>query len=516
MILVLDYGSQYTQLIAKTYRRLGFACAVIAGDLSVSGWKSSLSSGDLDKISGVILSGSPSSVGQGINPDQSWFDLKVPVLGICYGYHFLADKFGGKVEASTYREYGSAEISLTDDALEDPLLHGVAQTSIAWMSHGDSVTKVPEGAKVTISSKGKVAGFWIDAKKLWGLQFHPEVFHSREGEKMLHNFASRILALKPDWSIRDELTKLRQNLKEQLKGVEVVYAGASGGVDSTVLVALLSEFVKVKALFVDHGFQRAYDIADLKEIFAQFPNVDLEVIDAQEMFWHELDGVADPEQKRKIMGKLFIDAFYKAVPHVSGKKIHLAQGTIYSDVIESAQNKLASAHKIKSHHNVGGLPEDLEAILVEPLRHFFKDEVREIGRALGIKESFLARHPFPGPGLAIRCVGELRKEKVQILRQVDKIFHEELVARNLYQKTWQALVVLLPVQSVGVMGDGRTFEWAVGLRAVSSIDAMTAEATEFEWKDLKEITSRIVNEVKGVNRVVYDMTSKPPGTIEWE
>lgn len=516
MILVLDYGSQYTQLIAKTYRRLGFACDVIAGNLNVADWRRAQAADGPQTITGVIFSGSPASVGLGIEPHESWLELGVPLLGICYGYHFLANKFGGKVSSSTHREYGSANITLTADAEDDLLLAGVERDSIAWMSHGDSVVELPPGAKLTIESKGKIAGFSLPSKRMWGLQFHPEVFHSAEGEKMLHNFAARILALKPDWSITDELTRLREKLKEDLKGVDVVYAGASGGVDSTVLVALLSEFVKVKALFVDHGFQRTYDITDLKSVFVDYPNVDLEIIDAKEMFWAELDGVGDPESKRKIMGKLFIDAFYKAIPHENGELVHLAQGTIYSDVIESAQNSLAAAHKIKSHHNVGGLPEDLKAKLVEPLRHFFKDEVRVIGRALGIRETFLERHPFPGPGLAIRCVGELRREKIEILRKVDEIFHDELIARDLYKKTWQAAAVLLPVQSVGVMGDGRTYEWAVALRAVSSIDAMTAEATDFAWKDLKEITSRIVNEVRGVNRVVYDMTSKPPGTIEWE
>ncbi|HVJ64356.1 MAG TPA: glutamine-hydrolyzing GMP synthase [Bdellovibrionota bacterium] len=516
MILVLDFGSQYTQLIAKTYRRLGFACDVIAGNLTHETWKKNLDDGAHGKVSGVIFSGSPSSVGLGLEPHSSWFDLGVPVLGICFGYQYLAEKFGGKVSSSAHREYGAAKIQLTADAAGDALTEGLASESVVWMSHGDSVVAVPPGAKIIIESRGKIAGFSIPGKKIWGLQFHPEVFHSQEGEKLLHNFAARILALTPDWSIRDELGRLRQKLKEELKGVDVVYAGASGGVDSTVLVALLSEFVKVKALFVDHGFQRAYDIIDLKAVFNEFPNVDLEIIDAKRMFWAELDGVSDPELKRKTMGRLFIDAFYSSIPHAKTSKVYLAQGTIYSDVIESAQNHLAAAHKIKSHHNVGGLPPDLNAILVEPLRHFFKDEVREIGRTLGIREAFLERHPFPGPGLAIRCVGELRPEKIEILRQVDAIFYEELVARGLYRKTWQALAALLPVQSVGVMGDGRTYEWAVALRAVSSIDAMTAEATEFEWKDLKEITSRIVNEVRGVNRVVYDMTSKPPGTIEWE
>jgi len=514
MILVLDFGSQYTQLISKTYRRLGFECEVISGKWSVEDWKKEAKDKDYTKeFSGVILSGSPASVGLDIEPDNSWFESKKPILGICFGYQYLATKFGGEVSSTSHREYGSSKIRVLDD-VNDVLLDGVASNSVAWMSHGDSVIKEPDGSTITVMSGDKIAGFVIPDKKVWGLQFHPEVYHSAQGEKILHNFAARILALEQDWSVKDELKKLQDNLREEFKDVPVIYCGASGGVDSTVMVALLSQFAKVKALYVDHGFQRAYDLKDLKSVFKDFPNVDLEVIEASEMFWKELDGVSDPETKRKIMGRLFIDAFYSAIPNKDD--VYLGQGTIYSDVIESAQNNLASSHMIKSHHNVGGLPADLKAKLVEPLRHFFKDEVRQIGRLLGIKEEFLERHPFPGPGLSIRCVGELRREKVEILRKVDEIFHDELIKRDLYSKTWQALAALLPVQAVGVMGDGRTYEWVVALRAVSSVDAMTAEATEIPWPDLQEISSRVVNEVRGVNRVLYDMTSKPPGTIEFE
>ncbi len=515
MILILDFGSQYTQLIAKRLRRLGFQAEVLSGKTSAE------TISKRKDLTGLILSGSPASVGTTVLPDEKILDLHVPLLGICFGYQWLASHFKGRVEASKHREYGAAQVKPTAHGKTDPLTKQLSESCSVWMSHGDSVVELPVGALQILESKGKPAGFRIADKKIWGLQFHPEVHHTPEGDRILESFAKDICGQTKDWNLASVLGDLKKDLKAKLKDVPEVLCGVSGGVDSTVLAVLLSEFTKVRAIFVDHGFLRSYDLRDLKKVFAKFPNIDLQVLDVRREFWKELHGVFDPEQKRKIIGRLFIETFESQVRkelHMHGKdgKAYLAQGTIYSDVIESAANELAPTEKIKSHHNVGGLPENLSFELVEPLRKFFKDEVREIGALLGIVPEALSRHPFPGPGLAIRCVGALTPERIDVLCKTDEILHEELVARNLYTKTWQALTVLLPVSSVGVMGDGRSYESVVAIRAVSSLDAMTAEASELPWKDLKEITSRIVNEVKGVNRVVYDLTSKPPGTIEWE
>lgn len=510
MILVLDFGSQYTQLIAKRLRRLGFKTEVVPGNLRAS--ELPINKG---QPYGIILSGSPSSVGTGIDPDPKLLDLGFPVLGLCFGYHFLASHLGGKVEGQTHREYGAGQVKRTDAGRSDPLTKRFPDVASVWMSHGDSVTKLPPGAQQLLDTgHGQVAGFAVPARCFWGLQFHPEVHHTPQGDVLLQAFAADICGLKSDWNLNVELDQLKSKLRDELKGVQQVVCGVSGGVDSTVLAVLLAQVVKVRALFIDHGFQRDYDLTDLKRVFSKYPNIELEIVDAREMFWRELDGVSDPEKKRKIIGKLFIEAFYKNID--PSKYKHLGQGTIYSDVIESAAAQMGPAHLIKSHHNVGGLPVDLPFKLVEPLRAFFKDEVREIGALLGIERDALARHPFPGPGLAIRCVGELKPAKIEILRKCDAIFNEELVKRGLYHKTWQALVVLLPVSSVGVMGDGRSYESVLAIRCVNSVDAMTAEASELPWSDLKAIASRVVNEVRGVNRVVYDLTSKPPGTIEWE
>lgn len=508
MILILDFGSQYTQLIAKVLRASGYESKVISGTSPAS---------DIVNFNpkGIILSGSPLSateIEKNVDPDILNIDL--PKLAICFGYQWAARVFGGKVERQTHREYGAAYVERTDNTSYDPLLKGMSHKSRVWMSHGDSVVELPQGSQLLLESKGKISAYVLKSKKLWALQFHPEVHHSDEGKIILENFAREICREEPNWSLKCALEETKEKLAEKLKGVKKVYCAVSGGVDSTVLAVLLSEFVEVAALFVDHGFCRNYDYKDLKNVFSHYPHIHLHCIDAQEKFWSELEGVSDPEEKRKIIGKLFIETFYEHLPHE--ERFYLGQGTIYSDVIESAANEFANAQKIKSHHNVGGLPPDLKCELVEPLRNFFKDEVRAIGKILGLKSEFLDRHPFPGPGLAIRLIGELRKEKIEILQKCDEIFHDELNARTLYDKTWQAFVVLLPVSSVGVMGDERSFENVACIRAVSSLDAMTAEATELPWKDLKEIAARIVNEVKGVNRVVYDLSSKPPATIEWE
>lgn len=517
MIYVLDYGSQYTQLIAKKLRRLGFAAEVLSGQIKYS--EISKFSGR-SKARGIVLSGSPASVGSGVEPDPAFFESGIPVLGICFGYQLLAKLYGGEVRAQSHREYGASKLSKAPASKTDLLTRDLSEGTVMWMSHGDSVVKLPEGAELLLSSNSKPAAYSLPKKNIWALQFHPEVSHSKEGDKILVGFAKEVCGIEPDWKINELVVDLKKNLKERLQGVSEVVVGASGGVDSTVVAVLLSEFVKVRAVFVDHGFQRTYDLEDLSRVFASYKNIQVDVVDAKEIFWKDLNGVSDPETKRKIIGRLFIEVFESHVQKIGlknkGEKMLLGQGTIYSDVIESAANLLAQSEKIKSHHNVGGLPDKHGFDLIEPLRNFFKDEVREIGALLGIDQEFLSRHPFPGPGLAIRCVGELRPERLSVLQKADKIFHDELVLRGLYHKTWQAGVVLLPVFTVGVMGDGRSYESVLAIRAVNSVDAMTAEASELPLADLKEIASRIVNEVSGINRVVYDLTSKPPGTIEWE
>ena len=512
MIYVLDFGSQYTQLIAKKLRYLGFAAEVHPGNISAATLKAQSL-----RPKGIIFSGSPASVGTGHDPDAEILSLGIPVLGLCFGYQFLAHHFGGKVEASAHREYGSATVAKTADGRLDLLTQGLGDTSAVWMSHGDSVTELPPNSQLLLSSGGKPAAFRMRDKPIWALQFHPEVHHTPEGAKILESFARNVCGSAEDWNLKVSLESVKAQLAEKLKGVSEIYCAVSGGVDSTVLAVLLSEVVQVNALYVDHGFQRDYDLSDLKRAFSNHPNIHLKVIDAADQFWGELEGVSDPEKKRKVMGKLFMDVFFAHVPRPSAKEeVFLSQGTIYSDVIESAQNKLAASHKIKSHHNVGGLPENLPFTLVEPLRNFFKDEVRDIGRLLKIPQENLARHPFPGPGLSIRCVGALTRERIDVLREADRILHDTLVEKGLYASTWQALCVLLPISTVGVMGDGRTYESVLAIRAVDSLDAMTAEASSFPWADLKDLSSRIVNQVRGINRVVYDLTSKPPGTIEWE
>ena len=510
MIAIVDYGSQYTQLIAKNFRRAGYLAKVFLSNTTAEDLKG------CEDLQGIVLSGSPSSVGENLHVDVNFLNLDIPILGICFGYQDLATKLGGRVEAATNREYGEAWVEKTQTDCDDHLLDGIPSKFKVWMSHGDSVVELPPGTDLLLKSEGGPAAFRIADKKLWGLQFHPEVYHSEYGDELLGNFAKICGLNKGEWSVKDALAQSIEKLKVQLKDVDECWCAVSGGVDSTVLAILLSQVTKVKALFVDHGFLRNYDEADLREYFKPYPNIDLEVIDATDVFWKELKGQSDPETKRKAIGRMFIETFYSHIGAEKGTKVYLGQGTIYSDVIESAKASAGVSHNIKSHHNVGGLPADHDFVLVEPLREFFKDEVREIGALLGIDKEALARHPFPGPGLAIRCLGDLTPERVEILKKADELFINELRKRDLYKKTWQAFCVLTSQATVGVMGDSRTYESVLALRAVSSTDAMTAEVTQFPMKDLCEIATKLVNEIKGVNRVVYDITGKPPGTIEWE
>ncbi len=504
MIGIVDFGSQYTRLILKSVRSLGVKAKIYPSTVKVAELQAATHQG-------LIFSGSPASVNE-LGLDEKIFDLAVPKLAICFGYQMAAIKFGGAVQEQTSREYGSSVLIRSEASYTDLLLDGVPNESIMWMSHGDSVTSLPSSAKSLLTSDGRPAAFVIPEMQLWALQFHPEVAHSQQGDRLFENFLFKICKIEKKLEA-NLFEDLFAKLKKDLVGVKEVTCAVSGGVDSTVLAVLLSQFVKVKAIFVDHGFLRNYDETDLAAIVKKYPNIDFKVINARDLFWSQLRGVSDPEEKRKIIGKLFIEVFEKNLPK---DDFLLAQGTIYSDVIESADNSLAPAQKIKSHHNVGGLPPGLKVKLLEPLRELFKDEVRVLGKALGIDPLFLNRHPFPGPGLAIRMIGPLEEKWIEVLQKADAIFVEELHRRDLYTKIWQAAAILLPVSTVGVMGDGRTYERVLAIRAVNSREAMTAEATELPWKDLKEIASRIVNEARGINRVVYDLTSKPPATIEWE
>lgn len=503
-IIILDFGSQTTQLIGRRVRELNVYCEILPYN--------KMPENDPDVI-GVILSGSPFSVydEKAFKIDLSTIRGKYPILGICYGAQFISYSNGGKVEPAGSREYGRAHLDWFDT--ENPLFKGISPKSQVWMSHGDTITAIPENFKVIASTdKVKIAAYQVSNEKMWGVQFHPEVFHSTEGTKMLENFVVGVCGAKQDWSAASFIETTVAALKETL-GNDKVVLGLSGGVDSSVAAVLLNKAIgsNLTCIFVDHGLLRKNEFAN---VLRDYEGLGLNVIgvDASKKFFSELAGVTDPEKKRKIIGKGFIDVFDEEAHKISDVK-WLAQGTIYPDCIESLS---ITGTVIKSHHNVGGLPEKMNLKLCEPLRLLFKDEVRNVGRELGMPEHLINRHPFPGPGLAVRILGDITPEKVEILQNADDIFIQNLRDWGLYNEVWQAGVILLPVQSVGVMGDERTYERAVAIRAVTSTDAMTADWARLPYDFLAKVSNDIINKVKGVNRVCYDISSKPPATIEWE
>ncbi len=505
-ILILDFGSQYTQLIARKLREAGVYCEIHPFD--------KIPAAD-EGLRGVILSGSPSSV---TDPDAPQPDLAglrgvYPILGICYGAQWLARDGGGEVASVGTREYGRAILSVLD--AEDPLLSGVASGSTVWMSHGDTITRLPADAKVIGSTETVCnAAFRFSGEPTWGIQFHPEVHHSECGPKILRNFALGICGCKGDWTAENFVESTVASLSGQLGSDEVIL-GLSGGVDSSVAALLLHRAIgrRLHCIFVDSGLLRKNEFSD---VMRSYEGMGLNVVGvhAADRFLSDLAGVSDPETKRKIIGRDFVEVFAEEARKFSDAK-WLAQGTIYPDVIESSAFKGHSA-TIKSHHNVGGLPEQMNLKVVEPLRLLFKDEVRRVGKALGLDQKILGRHPFPGPGLAIRVLGEVTPEKVAVLQEADAIFMEKLHSYGLYDSVWQAGTMLLPVRSVGVMGDERTYESTVALRAVTSVDGMTADWVHLPYEFLADVSNEIIRKVRGVNRVVYDISSKPPATIEWE
>jgi len=514
-ILILDFGSQFTQLIARRIREQHVYCEIHPAGLSleqIAGWGAS----------GIVLSGGPSSVHDDGAPDidPGVFDLGVPLLGICYGLQLLVARLGGRVEKADESEYGRAHLSRMDAS--DPLFAGLAahpsadQDHVVWMSHGDKVLELPPGYEVLASSTNSpFAAIRHRERPIWGLQFHPEVAHTEGGEQILSNFVKGICGCKGKWTMDAFIDQSLEQIRRQV-GSGLVVCGLSGGVDSSVAAALMHRAVgdQLTCIFVDHGMMRMNERQEVEKLFAGALGVKLVSVDASERFLSALEGVSDPEQKRRIIGGLFIEVFEEESEKL-GTCNYLVQGTLYPDVIESVSVKGASA-TIKTHHNVGGLPDEMRLELVEPLRELFKDEVRNVGRALGLPDTLVGRHPFPGPGLGIRILGEVTRERLVPLRAADAIMLEEIRNAGLYDEIWQALCVFLPVRSVGVMGDARTYENVVAVRCVTSVDAMTADFAHIPHEVLARISSRIINEVPGINRVVYDISSKPPATIEWE
>ncbi|MDZ4299111.1 MAG: glutamine-hydrolyzing GMP synthase [Moraxellaceae bacterium] len=531
-ILILDFGSQYSQLIARRVRELGVYCELRAYDMTD------------DEIrefapKGIILSGGPESVTEAGSPRAAdvVFTLGVPVLGICYGMQTMAQQLGGQVQSSNIREFGYAEVTVVSDLrqcvnnaadtrhdaffsdIKDRRNGDGESTLDVWMSHGDKVTQVPDGFRVTASTPScPIAAMADEARDFYGLQFHPEVTHTSKGLELLQRFVHDICQTQALWTPENIIEDSIRRVREQV-GHDQVLLGLSGGVDSSVVAALLHKAIgdQLTCVFVDNGLLRKNEGEQVMAMFAKNMGIKVIRVDAEDEFLGKLAGVSDPEAKRKAIGNTFIDVFDRESGKLAAGGVNwLAQGTIYPDVIESAASKTGKAHVIKSHHNVGGLPESMKMKLVEPLRELFKDEVRKLGLALGLPYDMVYRHPFPGPGLGVRILGEVRKEYADILREADAIFIEELHKADWYHKTSQAFVVFLPVKSVGVVGDGRRYEWVVSLRAVETIDFMTARWAHLPYELLEKVSNRIINEISGISRVAYDVSSKPPATIEWE
>lgn len=516
-ILILDFGSQYTQLIARRVREENVYSEIHPFDMSEE---------DIQTFNptAIILSGGPESVTieSDIKAPEIVFQLDIPVLGICYGMQTMAAQLGGKVEPSSMREFGYAQVrarghtALLKDIQDEMNDEGHGLLDV-WMSHGDKVVELPEGFKVMASTENApIAGMADEERNYYGVQFHPEVTHTKQGEAILQRFLHEITGCQSLWNMDNIAEDAIKNIREKV-GKDKVLLGLSGGVDSSVVAALLHEAIgdQLTCVFVDNGLLRLHEGDQVMETFAEHMGVKVIRVDAESRFLKALTGVSDPEEKRKIIGKNFIDVFDEEATKLKGIK-WLAQGTIYPDVIESAGAKTGKAHVIKTHHNVGGLPDDMQFELVEPLRELFKDEVRKLGLQLGLPKTMVNRHPFPGPGLGVRILGEVRKEYADLLRQADAIYMDELIKQDLYSKTSQAFAVFLPVKSVGVMGDARKYDYVIALRAVETIDFMTARWARLPYDFLETVSSRIINELDGISRVTYDISSKPPATIEWE
>ena len=511
-VLIIDFGSQVTQLIARRVREAGVYSEIVPYQSAEEGFRRI-------QPKAVILSGGPASTADIGSPraPQIVFEAGVPVLGICYGQMAMCVQMGGKAESSDHREFGRAFVEIEKDS---PLFEGLwaaGQRHQVWMSHGDRVITLPDGFEILGKSDGAPFAIFGDVeRRMYGLMFHPEVVHTPDGARLLRNFVHNIAGIEGDWTMAAYRDQAVEAIRRQVGDGKVICA-LSGGVDSSVAALLIHEAVgdQLTCILVDHGLMRKNEAVDVVAMFRQHYNLPLILVDAADRFIGALEGEADPETKRKTIGRLFIEVFEEEAGKIGGADF-LAQGTLYPDVIESVSFSGGPSVTIKSHHNVGGLPERMNMKLVEPLRELFKDEVRALGRELGLPDSFIGRHPFPGPGLAIRCPGGITRDKLEILREADAIYLDEIRKAGLYDAIWQAFAVLLPVQTVGVMGDGRTYEFVCALRAVTSVDGMTADFYHYDMNFLGAAATRIINEVKGINRVVYDVTSKPPGTIEWE